>query len=60
MIKWDRIIENEKKQFENMSEADRFIYCFNSARLTAGGKKTRKVPIVPGRCALPCMPLRDC
>jgi murein DD-endopeptidase len=25
-IKWDRIIENEKKQFENMSEADRFIY----------------------------------
>jgi murein DD-endopeptidase len=26
MIKWDRIIENEKKQFENMNEADRFIY----------------------------------
>jgi murein DD-endopeptidase len=26
MIKWERIIENEKKQFENMSEADRFIY----------------------------------
>jgi murein DD-endopeptidase len=25
-IKWDRIIENEKKQFENMSEADKFIY----------------------------------
>jgi murein DD-endopeptidase len=25
-IKWDKIIENEKKQFENMSEADRFIY----------------------------------
>jgi murein DD-endopeptidase len=25
-IKWDRIIENEKRQFEKMSEADRFIY----------------------------------
>jgi murein DD-endopeptidase len=26
MIKWDRIIENEKKQFEKMSEQDRLIY----------------------------------
>jgi murein DD-endopeptidase len=26
MIKWERLIENEKRQFENMSEADRFIY----------------------------------
>jgi murein DD-endopeptidase len=26
MIKWDRIIENEKRQFENMSEQDRFVY----------------------------------
>jgi murein DD-endopeptidase len=25
-IRWDRIIENEKKQFEKMSEADKFIY----------------------------------
>ncbi len=26
IIKWDRLIENEKKQFERMSEADKFIY----------------------------------
>jgi murein DD-endopeptidase len=26
MIKWDKIIENEKRQFENMSEQDKFIY----------------------------------
>lgn len=26
MIKWDKLIENEKKQFEGMSEADKFIY----------------------------------
>jgi murein DD-endopeptidase len=25
-IKWDRIIENEKKQFEKMNELDRFVY----------------------------------
>jgi murein DD-endopeptidase len=25
-IKWDRVFENEKKQFEKMSELDRFIY----------------------------------
>jgi murein DD-endopeptidase len=25
-IKWDKVFENEKKQFENMSEADKFIY----------------------------------
>ena len=25
-IKWDRLIENEKKQFERMNEADKFIY----------------------------------
>jgi murein DD-endopeptidase len=26
MIKWEKIMENEKRQFENMSEADKFIY----------------------------------
>ncbi len=26
IIKWDMLIENEKKQFERMSETDRFIY----------------------------------
>ncbi|GHT53019.1 hypothetical protein FACS189479_02120 [Spirochaetia bacterium] len=26
MIKWERIMENEKRQFEKMSELDRFIY----------------------------------
>jgi murein DD-endopeptidase len=26
MIKWDKIFENEKRQFENMSEVDKFIY----------------------------------
>jgi murein DD-endopeptidase len=26
MIKWDRLMKNEKKQFEKMNEADRFIY----------------------------------
>jgi murein DD-endopeptidase len=26
MINWDRISENERRQFETMSEADRFIY----------------------------------
>ncbi|MDR3173400.1 MAG: C40 family peptidase [Treponema sp.] len=25
-IKWDRVFENEKRQFEKMSELDRFIY----------------------------------
>ena len=25
-IKWDKLMENEKRQFEKMSEADRFIY----------------------------------
>jgi murein DD-endopeptidase len=25
-IRWDRIIENEKEQFEKMSEQDKFIY----------------------------------
>jgi murein DD-endopeptidase len=25
-IKWDKVFENEKKQFEKMSELDRFIY----------------------------------
>jgi murein DD-endopeptidase len=25
-IKWDRIIENEKRQFENMGELDKFVY----------------------------------
>ena len=26
VIKWDKLMENEKRQFEKMSEADRFIY----------------------------------
>jgi murein DD-endopeptidase len=26
MIKWEKIIENEKRQFEKMSEADKFVY----------------------------------
>jgi murein DD-endopeptidase len=25
-VRWEKIIENEKRQFENMSEADKFIY----------------------------------
>jgi murein DD-endopeptidase len=25
-IKWDKIFENEKKQFEKMTEQDKFIY----------------------------------
>ncbi len=26
IIKWDSLVENEKKQFEKMSEADKFVY----------------------------------
>jgi hypothetical protein len=60
-IKWDAIFENEKKQFEKMTEQDKFISCcFNSDRLTAGGKKTRKAPIVPGRCVWRYTPLQGC
>jgi hypothetical protein len=26
MVKWEKIMETEKRQFENMSEVDKFIY----------------------------------
>jgi hypothetical protein len=61
-IRWDKVFENEKRQFEKMNEADKFVYFlllqFGSPYVW--GKETRNRPIVRGRCAWRCMRLRGC
>jgi hypothetical protein len=61
-VKWDKIFENEKRQFEKMSELDKFIYflLLQFGSPMGGAKKTRKRPIVRGRYVLPCTPQSAC
>ena len=56
-IKWNVLAEQEKRKFEKMNEAQRFIYFllkqFGSPY--GGGRKTLKCPIAPVLCAWRCM-----
>ena len=47
MIKWNNLMENEKKQFEKMTEQDKFVYFLLLTALTpAYGREYRQVNVL--------------